>query len=652
MKLVHICILATVNSVSLLDRIKSRYSNVLSDEEKKTDIVKKELRNNDRPISALNNPKSTFHSNFKTKPKPNTKFGNPSPFKPAKTRKSPFSSKLSPFSSKKSTFTPTSQPKLISLIDFKPIIRHENIQNDVVSKSVSAKLFPNGSRKPRPVSSASRNTPEKTSSNFAVNRLIGKIGRSYTRMQRPETTTPMVTYFPPSKTPLNMLKEASENSRLDLSNFGRNRFQKSIAELNGFETPKFPGSNAEKFGQIKKTNSQVSKLDLIDTLMDRHKNMMNSYLNAAEIDLKPKNEETDTKKSVKDFITQLRKLKTTPAPVSENKEPVECAEGEDDCMEDPWKDPLFPFQKFTTESSWEADTEGGWMGTLWVPVYNTEINWELELEFTKPVAAAETWNFIPEYQDSIDNKTIHFSPNTWNNNVLNGTMLKVRFLLLYKRKKSDEKNEFPLPIAHFQGNKFEFSKNEEFKYGEESAVDDSEVMTPERLAKLKSSSIKNSIKDNPFANNTKRNELTSKLISRLRNFKELEDEDALTTTAQTTTTGKSLSICETAREKEVSKCDEKSRPLSFCYIPQCSTDGTSFLPDQCWDKMNMCWCVDVKGEKIMNTIRKTETFKPDACKPKKVSAQDKLTRFLNRYKSKSTTTSKPDYRKLCRSSFF
>ena len=55
MKLVHIFLVATAQSISLLDRIKSRYKNVFSEEEKKETALKSS-KVIDRPISSLNNP--------------------------------------------------------------------------------------------------------------------------------------------------------------------------------------------------------------------------------------------------------------------------------------------------------------------------------------------------------------------------------------------------------------------------------------------------------------------------------------------------------------------------------------------------------------------------------------------------------------------
>ena len=71
--------------------------------------------------------------------------------------------------------------------------------------------------------------------------------------------------------------------------------------------------------------------------------------------------------------------------------------------------PPYPSYKFFTETKWESETDGGYIGVVYVPITRDVDGWSITFKFSMPITKLENWEFSPRVQARDEN----FWQNYW-----------------------------------------------------------------------------------------------------------------------------------------------------------------------------------------------------------------------------------------------
>ena len=284
----------------------------------------------------------------------------------------------------------------------------------------------------------------------------------------------------------------------------------------------------------------------------------------------------DSAQATKGFTQKLKPPSTLETP--------ECLMGGTDCKDSATKPPTFPEMKFITESSWDSTKNGGYIATLWVPIYEDTEDWQVRLVFNEPISQGKNWQFEPEMQDSSDNRTLTFRPKPWNMNLYKGNMLKIRYMLEYNKNEeaNNVQNYSPRPVVHFQDRNFDFHEDESF---------------------LGASASENG------STSTGRSGIT---------ITKKFDKNTALSQAHLVPEKREKSACELKREADIKKCSGKDLVKESCFITKCDEITGDFIPYQCWARLKICWCMDKNGKKMSETIKREDLFEKSVCEMPKV----------------------------------
>ena len=113
--------------------------------------------------------------------------------------------------------------------------------------------------------------------------------------------------------------------------------------------------------------------------------------------------------------------------------------------------PDYPAYKFFTETRWESDTDGGYIGILYVPITRDVDGWSITLKFSMPVTKLENWEYSPTVQSPSDGVTCMLHNNHWNGVRMQGTQMRIRIMVEFDRTPGMPPGMIPQPAAALLG---------------------------------------------------------------------------------------------------------------------------------------------------------------------------------------------------------
>lgn len=113
--------------------------------------------------------------------------------------------------------------------------------------------------------------------------------------------------------------------------------------------------------------------------------------------------------------------------------------------------PDYPAYKFFTETRWESDTDGGYIGILYVPITRDVDGWSITLKFSMPIRKLENWEYQPTVQSPSDGVTCMLHNNHWNGVRLQGTQMRIRIMVEFDRTPGMPPGMIPQPAAALLG---------------------------------------------------------------------------------------------------------------------------------------------------------------------------------------------------------
>ena len=116
--------------------------------------------------------------------------------------------------------------------------------------------------------------------------------------------------------------------------------------------------------------------------------------------------------------------------------------------------PVYPAYKFFTETRWESDTNGGYIGIIYVPVTRDVDGWSMTLKFSLPIKQLENWEYQPLKQSPSDGVTAILHNDHWNGVRVEGTYMRIRMMVEYDRTPGTPPGIIPQPAVALLGTIF------------------------------------------------------------------------------------------------------------------------------------------------------------------------------------------------------
>lgn len=113
--------------------------------------------------------------------------------------------------------------------------------------------------------------------------------------------------------------------------------------------------------------------------------------------------------------------------------------------------PPYPSYKFFTETKWESETSGGYIGIIYVPVTRTVDGWSMTLKFSMPISMLENWEYQPLKQSPVDGVTAVLNSEHWNGVREEGTQMRIRMMVEFPRTEGMPPGLIPQPAVAMLG---------------------------------------------------------------------------------------------------------------------------------------------------------------------------------------------------------
>lgn len=113
--------------------------------------------------------------------------------------------------------------------------------------------------------------------------------------------------------------------------------------------------------------------------------------------------------------------------------------------------PPYPSYKFFTETKWESETSGGYIGIIYVPITRTVDGWSMTLKFSMPISMLENWEYQPLKQSPVDGVTAVLNSEHWNGVREEGTQMRIRMMVEYERTPGMPPGLIPQPAVALLG---------------------------------------------------------------------------------------------------------------------------------------------------------------------------------------------------------